>query len=411
MKRFLILITILGLIGTVTNLLYISPIPSLFAAICFPVILLYRNNFPSVVFWLFLFYVYVVISTTLYHPASFSNFRFYRYDGNFIISYLPLLVLPFLNYNLNIDRVFRFFLNITTTVSSVVFVADGLKFGGFNGLFVANNAAGGFYSIVTSLAFIYFLERKTPLNLLHLILNVLFLYATYSRGSILGLALGGLFYYFFHIRKRYLIYLIIAGVCLVQVYILFQTYPDYVKYVRGGPKVDYYTNYTRFILNSYGIVSVKFNNVLIRIYNTWPRAVDCFFHSPFFGTGFGSIDDVPFKFESKIPLILSTNIQNNKVFTDSHAHHSFLHFLGELGLFGLFIFLKFWKTIYKFLTKNNQDPRIRGFLLVSFYNLTIMSFTEHRITTPSNALPFVLALSLYYVYVNHQKKLEVNSNL
>lgn len=409
MKRFLILITIFGLIGTVTNLVYISPIPSLFAAVCFPVVLLYRNNFPALVFWLFLFFIYVLVSTTLYYPPSFSNFRFYRYDGNFFISYLPLLVLPFLSLNIDIDKLFRYFLYLTTAISSMVFMGKGFQLSGFTGLFLATNAAGGFYSIVTSLAFIYFVERKTYFNLLILALNLLFLYATYSRGSVLGLVLGALLYYFFHIRKSYLIYFIFLAICAVQIYILIQTYPLYVKYISGGPNTDFYQNYTDFITKNYGVVSTKFNNVLIRIYQTWPRAIDCFFHSPVFGTGFGSIDDVPFKFEIKIPFLLSTNSQNQKVFSDSHAHHSFLHFLGELGLVGLLIFLKFWKTLYTFLIKNNYDPRIRAFLLVSFYNLTIMSFTEHRITTPSNALPFVLALSLYYVYVNYQKKLAVNS--
>src|SRR5215217_5986389 len=107
MKKILIIVTIIGLIGTVTNLIYISPIPSLFAAIFFPIILIHRNNFPVLVFWLFLFFMYVLISTALYYPASFSNFRFYRYDGNFIISYLPLLVLPFFSYNLNLNKLFR----------------------------------------------------------------------------------------------------------------------------------------------------------------------------------------------------------------------------------------------------------------------------------------------------------------
>lgn len=405
MKKFLIYITVVGLIGTVTNLLYISPIPSLFAALVFPIILLYRNNFPRVVFWLFLFFIYVFISTTLYHPASFTNFRFYRYDGNFIISYLPLLVLPFFSLNLNIDRVFRNFLYITTAISLVAFINEGFSIKGFNGFFVANNAAGGFYSIVTSLAFIYFFDRKTYLNLTVLTLNIFFLYTTYSRGSVLGLVLGAMLFYFFHIRKKYLIFFVFALLGLTQVIILIQTYPVYLSEIKAGPYPDYYQNYFYFVAQQYGIVSVKFNNILIRMYQTWPRALDCFFHSPLFGTGFGSVDDVPFKFKAVLPFLWSYNGQEAKTFSDSHAHHSFLHFLGELGLIGLFIFLKFWNTVYDFLKRNNYNPRIRTFLLISFYNLTIMSFTEHRITTPSNALPFVLALALYYVYVNHQKKI------
>jgi len=113
---------------------------------------------------------------------------------------------------------------------------------------------------------------------------------------------------------------------------------------------------------------------------------------------------VPFIFNDAVPGIFSTNKQKKKVYNDSHAHHSFLHFLGEQGLAGLFIFIMFWRSVYKFLLQNGQEPTIRDFLLVSFFNLTVMSFTEHRITTPSNALPFVLTLSLYYVYVNYQNK-------
>lgn len=413
MKRFIIYITILGLFGTVTNYYFFSPLPSLVAAFVLPIIILYYKRVPNFIFWLFLFTIYSLASTLLYDPQALVRFGFFRYDGNFFISYLPLLVLPFLRYNFDINKLFFRFLYITTATNLIVFLVRLINWPGvFVGLFVSTNAAGGFFSIVSSLALIYFLRRKNWTNLILLLLNVFFLYATYSRGSILGLTLGFFFLYLVKWNKKYLITIIIVGISLLQVYIIYQTFSSYKKYIMNSATADMIANRDKFIHEKYGNVDTKFNNVLIRAYETWPRAIDCFFHSPFFGTGFGSLTDVPYIWETKVPFLISTNVQEKKSYNDSHAHHSFLHFLGELGIIGLFIFLKFWRSLYRFLLKNDQQPIIRDFLLVSFFNLTIMSFTEHRITTPSNALPFVLTLSLYFVYTNyfriHKKEAIIN---
>ena len=410
-RQIIIAASILGLFGTMTNILFISPLPSLIAAFLFPFILINRRYLPKTVFWLLLFFLFAGFSTLIYYPGSFLQFRFYRYDGNFFISYLPLLVLPFLSLKYNVNKVFRYFLYISTAVNASVYAINVFQNQpAFSGLFLSTNGAGGFYSIVTSLAFIYFIEQKSYKNLIILLLNALFLYATYSRGSILGLVVGLGCLYLINFRKAYLITFMLAGLSFIQIYILVDTYPEYKKYIMNSRTADIYENYDNYIQKHYGFVSTKYNNVLIRMYETWPRAVDCFFHSPLIGTGFGSINDVPFIFNDYVPGVLSTNKQKNKVFNDSHAHHSFLHFLGEQGIIGLLLFIMFWRSIYKFLLTNDQEPTVRDFLLVSFFNLTVMSFTEHRITTPSNALPFVLALSLYYVYVNYQKKLPLINN-
>jgi len=404
-RQLIIAASVLGLFGTMTNILFISPLPSLLAALLFPFILVNRRYLPRTVFWLLLFFLFAGFSTLLYHPISFLQFRFYRYDGNFFISYLPLLVLPFLSIKYNVNKLFRYFLYLSTGVNTIVYGINVLQNRSvFSGLFMSTNGAGGFYSLVTSLAFIYFLEKKSYKNIIVLLLNTLFLYATYSRGSILGLVIGLLCLFLINIRRSYLIRWLLVGLAGIQIYILADTYPEYKKYIMNSRTSNIYENYELYVHKNYGFVSTKYNNVLIRMYETWPRAVDCFFHSPLLGTGFGSLNDVPFIFNDAVPGIFSTNKQKKKVYNDSHAHHSFLHFLGEQGLAGLFIFIMFWRSVYKFLLQNGQEPTIRDFLLVSFFNLTVMSFTEHRITTPSNALPFVLTLSLYYVYVNYQNK-------
>jgi len=212
--------------------------------------------------------------------------------------------------------------------------------------------------------------------------------------------------FFLYARKSYLIALIFVAMAVVQVYLLVDTYPDYKKYVQSGPSKNIYENYNRFAAQRFGPISTKLNNVYIRMYETWPRAVDSFLHSPLVGTGFGSLNDVPTKYETLVPYVVATNAQPDNVYNDSHAHHSYFHLLGEQGLIGLSLFLVFWRSVYRFILDNRYHAVTRNFLLISFFNLSIMSFTEHRITTPSNALPFVIVLCLYYVYVNYQKKVQ-----
>ncbi|WP_242920668.1 O-antigen ligase family protein [Pontibacter liquoris] len=356
------------------------------------------------VFWLGLFTIFTILSTLLYYPKSFLHFQFYRYDGNFFISYLPLLVLPFLSYQFDIEKLFKRFLLISTGINLLVYLYFlRLAEPAFTGLFLSTNGAGGFFSIVTSLAFLFFLEKRTAVNLSLLLLNSFFLFSTYSRGSILGLILGLGCLLVIYGRRKHLITLLFVVLAAIQVIILCYTYPDYKQFIMNGPRADINQNYNTFAQRKFGSVSTKLNNVYIRIYDTWPRAVDCFLHSPVVGTGFGSINDVPFRFNEVVPHLIATNAQPNKVFNDSHAHHSFLHILGEQGIVGLGLFVLFWVSVYNFLIRNKQQLLIRNFLLVSYFNLTIMSFTEHRITTPSNALPFVIMLGLYYLYVNYYK--------
>ncbi|CAN5137493.1 hypothetical protein BH23BAC1_BH23BAC1_00780 [soil metagenome] len=410
MKQLFLILAIIGLYGTMTNLFMISPIPSLISAILVPLILfsiITRRKIPKMVFWLILYFLISFISILIYYPQSFSYFTFYRFDGNFIISYLPLLVLPFFSANLNIEKIFKYLLYFVTIIN-IINLAWYYYVGAspYFGFFTATNAAGGFFSIMASLAFVYFLRRKTYWNLLLFLLQIVFLIFTTSRGSMFGLSLGIFFFLCVKYRKSYFITLSILTIIVVQIYLFFTFYPIYENNFKHLPKDDFYLAVGNYIHNNHGYVDGKTANILIRLYDTWPRGVDTFINSPLVGAGFGSINDIPFKYETVIPNLIRINNQDSIQFSSSHAHHSFLHILGEQGIIGLIVFLMFWISIYKFLLRNGQNPQIRNFLLISFFNLTVMSFTEHRITTPSNALPFVLALGIYYVYVNHQKKLE-----
>jgi hypothetical protein len=408
MKHLFIIVCILGLYGTMTNLFMISPIPSLLSAILVPLIvlsLITKRKIPRIVFWLLLYFTISLISVLIYFPKSFTYFTFYRFDGNFIISYLPLLVMPFFNANLPIEKIFRYLLYFVT-ILNIINVIWYLYVGAFPyfGFFTATNAAGGFFSLMASLAFVFYLRRKTYWNLLLFLLQIVFLIFTTSRGSMIGLSLGIFFFLCVKYRKSYFIHLTIFTILILQIFLIYRFYPVYVKNFKHLSKEQFYPAVANYIAANYGHVDGKTANVLIRLYDTWPRGADTFINSPLVGAGFGSVNDIPFKYETVIPYLIKINNQSIQ-FSSSHAHHSFLHILGEQGILGLLIFLFFWFSIYRFLLRNGQHPHIRNFLLISFFNLTVMSFSEHRITTPSNALPFVLALGLYYIYVNYHKKI------
>jgi len=417
-KKVIVICLLIGLFGTVTNYVFLSPLPSLISLLVLPIFLIRQSQLavPRYVFYLYLYFIYSIVGVLLYNPSSLINFGFYRYDGNFIISYTPLLLIPFFAYNFPVEKAFRWFLLFCTGINALAFVATLLltRFGilynwsnpenYFHGLFKSTNGAGGFISIILSLNIVFYLKERTRRWLILIVLNTIFLLATTSRGSLLGLLAGFSFFFLLRVNKAYLIKWVLLVIVLIQSGILYFTYPLYVKYVRN---VDLEA-FSKLGANAYlgpafgGATSTKSANLLIRLIDTWPRAVDGFIHSPIFGLGFGSINDIPFYYGGW-PYLVSWDTQSYKPFNDSHAHHSYLHILGEQGLVGLGIFLLFWYSIYIYL-KKGPDTVVRNFLLVSYFNLSIMSFTEHRITSPSNALPFVITLCLYILKRNYTKR-------
>ncbi|GAB3247746.1 hypothetical protein GCM10027347_03590 [Larkinella harenae] len=405
---------LIGLFGTVTNLIFISPLPSLLALAVLPYLLLRHTVFviPRFIYYLYIYFLISLAGVLIYYPASLLNFGFYRYDGNFIISYLPLLLIFFFSYNIPVDRLFKRFLIFATAVNALAFALNLVltRFAAitdwgnpetyFHGFFKSTNGAGGFISIVLSLNIVLFLQERKKKWLLLILLNFVFLVATTSRGSMLGLAAGFAFYFFDRTNRAYLIRLALLGIVAVQGVVLWFAYPLYDRYVRDADLSEAGAN--TYISPIFGEVSTKSANVAIRVLETWPRAVDCFLNSPLVGTGFGSVNDTPLRYKG-IPYLLSLNDQPKKVFNDAHAHHSYLHILGEQGLLGLGVFLLFWHALYRYLKKGSESF-VQKFLLVSFFNLSVMSFTEHRITSPSNALPLVIALCLYMLKRNFDTK-------
>lgn len=342
------------------------------------------------------------------------EFDFFRYDGNFFISYLPLLIFPFFSANFNLEKLIHRFLTIAVLINTGLYLFYFIKTGGgvlinpsgygntFNPLFIATNASGGFYSIMLTLSFSFYIEKKDKKYAIYSILFVIFLWGTASRGSMLGVV-GGLSCYFLLKKKLYsCIYLLFSLIIIVQAIILINTYPFYIDNVKDG-------NFTT-VKENFEIDGTKENNIYLRAFENWPRAIYLFSQSPLVGTGFGSANDIPFKFKEH--SLINFNNSTDKVYNSSHAHHSFLHILGEEGILGFMLFILFWVNLFKYLISRNRiiPKSILDFLVICFFNLSLMSFTEHRITSPSNASPFILVLCLSIIYSNFHEKNKKNSH-
>jgi O-antigen ligase len=389
-KKIVFGLAFVALLGTLTNFVYFSPLLTLLIPLCIFVVNKERLKRP--VAWLYAFTLFFLVGVIAYDPRSLIEFGFYRRDGNFIISYAPLLVLPLFSFSRDTGKYLRRFYIISLSIYAALFAWHVLttSFGSglhqllFGGLFLAQNAAGGFLTILGSLGFAYAWHKRSKKELAFFAVIFFMLLATYSRGSILGLVLG-LGAWFLADRgyfKTLAVYLLVP--VLFTVGSLMIGYPYYQQQISTSNYVEEYTGED---------TSGKNANILIRLLYTFPRAYYSFSQSPIVGAGVGSFDDRPYQFEPVVPYV-QYNAQPQKLHTDSHAHHSYLHILAEQGIVGLTLFLTFWISIFWYLVRLKNQPVIRDFLLIAYFSITIASFTEHRITTPSMMLPFTIPLGL-----------------
>lgn len=402
-KKFVLGLSLVSLYGTVTNFVYLSPLLTFLVPL--GIYAVNKDELSRPVAWLYAFLLLFLISVVLYHPLSLVEFGFYRRDGNFIISYAPLLILPLFSYEFKLRQYFRRFYLFSVILYGLLFVYHLLttNFLGsiheivFSGLFYAQNAVGGFLSILGALGFAYWYHRRSKKELFCFLFIAIILAATYSRGSILGLALGiAGWYCAVTDRTKTLIGLLIIPV-LFTAGSLMIGYPYYTNRLVAEEEV------TKEIDSDVG---QKNANVMIRVFYTFPRAWYMFLESPILGSGVGSYDDRPYDLQEIVPY-LTYNAQPQKAHTDAHAHHSYLHILAEQGVVGLALFLTFWVSLFLYLKRIKTQPVIRDYLLIVFFTITFASFTAHRITTPSQMLPFTISLGLFIMHKEAYKRVKI----
>lgn len=381
----------LSLFFTNTGLVPISPLASVIGFLNLLVKIISLGKVFKVELMLIFIFIYFVTSSLFFYPLSFFDYGFYRYDGNFIISYLPIFALAFIRPIIGIGIIKKFLL-FSFWIHFIFFIywlaTKNCSFGGlcsFAGFYEARNATGGFLSIVAIISFVFLVNGFNKFKWITL-LFVMMLSATMSRGSMLGFLLSAFLYYIFTTKKILLVYYFGTVLMVVSLAVSIFFY---------DPSQDYKHTYERDIVLQFidSETSAKEANVLIRATYLWPKALDMFLTSPIVGHGIGSFNDY------------GRDVSNFQIYSSSHAHNSFLHFLAEMGLlgFGLYmlffhLFTVFWKK-YRYVNILIADMAYFSYLAVFF-----ASFTEHRITTPASMIVVSILIGIFFSLVRFSKK-------
>ncbi len=386
-------VSLIALIFSVTNFVPVSAIG--FAPMVLCGWRFFGRRYPPFIAPLVTFAAFALLSTLHYNPESFLEFDFYRHDGNFFVSYAPILAGCVYMHRWDLNKILRRFY-IFAVLANVPFYLWYVAQNGlltifrhpsdtFGSYFIARNAAGGFLAVLLCLGITCYSMKKSRGMLALMTANSLMLFSTYSRGSAFGILV--LLPYLFFGRKRWMLVTLVGGLIVASLVIAaYHTHSslDYMGYQFSIDNPD-----------------EKVANLDIRYEWLWPRALAYFRQSPIFGMGFGSFDD-------NISLVVSyfgvfgqaIGITANH--TDSHAHNSFLNILGELGVVGLALMLSFyWRLIawcqrgaWASMRENGRNFVAYRFVELASVCLLAMSATEHRLTTPSNMLPIALVISL-----------------
>jgi len=364
-------------------------------------IIINEAKYPLILIIITYFYFILSYFSTGQTIANFFSYKFLRYDGNFFFCYILFFVfaIPFIDYFKELKLYFKiifitfslfaifgiieYFLGFT----KIMIHNDGTTAGNmFTALNFAHNATGSVYSVVSLFALIFFLnEPEKKLKFIYSILLVICLvglFLTKSRGSYVGFAVGALYLFWMNYRsiKKFLI---TVAIFLVPVSILIFVTKTYNRFLE--------------LFQVTGTVSVRFN--------LWKKALYLFSKSPIFGVGYGRFNDIESFNYNRIkgyPGIFSLYTDQNYFFNSSHAHNSYLQFLAETGIVGLGLLILFWILCYRIVYKaynfsnNIYYKRIYLCALASIIALFALSFTENYMssTTIMICISMIISLSL-----------------
>ena len=390
-------IAIFSLFSTVTNFV---PFSVTFVLIVFllPFSRVYSNK-SKLYLSLIALYAYFFISTVIYSPQALFSGSFYRRDGNFFVTFLPLLLLPLFKKTFLTRIVYLRFLYFSTFVSlacmilprinlnpgDIIEIEEDISVNHF--LFEAHNAVGGFIAVILSLIIGLWMTEKNKRERIKYavcaMINVVALIDCGARGTLMAIVLS------------------VAILILVR------------KQISKGKKKRFFDKLLFIIILISNIVIVAvcsdeklYNYVLqllhisnrtyaisVRLTDLWPRAINLFFSSPILGTGYGSFNDQPYNLVRILDGLFVFNKPAQYIFSDAHAHNTFLHVMAETGLVGLGLLLNVMNNMRNEIIKL-KDKSLRYCLYIALSVNVYSSFTEHRFFTPSQMLPFLLVLGM-----------------
>jgi O-antigen ligase len=409
-------IALISLMFSFTNYIPVSAAISGLALALYPFSFA-ANRTSRVVMPLVFLFVYTVISTVLYDASSLFNYDFYRRDGNFFITMTPLLFLASTVFYADVERILKWFIYVSTFINLCVFTA-WVATGGlavlrnfateesyteiYYMLFVAHNAAGGFLAVLCTFSLALFINRRSMLTAGVVVLNVATLIASNSRGSMLGVAIAVILVFFTGRLKEKFYWLMVPALAANFLMAL---------YVYNKSDIHLLTT-QRVVVTEVigrltpGIADSVDSNTSNRLEVLWPLAIHSFFQSPIFGIGFGAYDDQPWKFIGW-PGVFAFNDSPKIFHSDSHAHNTYFNVLAETGAVGLILLLWFLNRLFNFIC-GLSPGLVRNALLLSFWACVMASFTEHRLFTPSQMMPFVIIVGM--TIAHHRFLSEANAS-
>ena len=398
MKRngILLLILCVSLFASVTNFIPVSV--SYCLLILFVPVICSRIPKKSVFWSLLCLYIFFLVSSLIYHPESLLNVSFYRRDGNFFITFLPLLILSQQRIWFNTEKIVRRFIYFATAVNLLCMVLPRIGFNPYDlitietatinhFLFLTHNAAGGFIAVVLAFNVGYFLSGRTEQTrksmLICCLINLIALVDSGSRGTLIAFAISAVLFVVLYKdlserrRSRPIDQILFLIVLILNVMIV-TVVADERLY--------------NFVLNALHISSRSFA-IGARTKNLWPKAIRLFSASPIVGTGYGSFNDDPILLKVIVKGLLAMNQPAEYIYSAAHAHNTYLHVMAETGIIGLLLLLIFLKCLRDHVMTIRNRPLRYGLYIGLCMNI-FSSFTEHRLFTPSQMIPYVLILGM-----------------
>lgn len=337
-------------------------------------------------FWIF---SYLLTTAPL---SNLLSFDFLRYDGTFLVAYLPLFLL--VDVGLTPRFVYRLvwtFLGLLAIVAvvgavmfplvaahpqllktapaNVVLILDPMQAMPvkFVGLYSTHMGAGNLYGLAFIMAVCFF-ARTTNLKLLSwsgLILAALFIGMILAGARTVDVGLAGTFVVWFARQKRYLKFTTRVGVLVLV------------------PALCFSLLYPSIFSRVLSIGDFSDSNITIRFENFRTAAQD-FLISPIIGIGFGRYKDAGKTF-SGVPHVVDIATGGEVVNADIIAHDSYLQFLAEGGVVGLALMLGIWISLYQWAKRTREriaDSGTAGALCDTVQACVLFTFFTSFTGTP-----------------------------
>jgi O-antigen ligase len=390
-KKVILFMGFFSLLFTFTNIIPLS-LTFCFLVFLLPLLFLQQQSYPHLLIVTLGLYLYFFFWTLLYSPEAFLQYPFYRRDGNFFVSLMPMVIFGLLCLKVNVENVLKTFLTSVTAINFIVFLGHRLNpsFAGqfseersyYFFFFLTHNAAGGFLSILAAISIAFWMKKKNFLYFSCILINIITLYYTHSRGSLLALLAALIVYIKF--KEKYTKLFVGMSVIFTMITLVI----GYHYWNEMGRQESFMEKYES---GTDELVDLDFERswtVLDRVVFLWPRAIDLFLKSPIVGTGFGSFNDVPYNLKG-VEYLVMMNFPEEYIYSDAHTHHSYLHILSETGVVGLFLVI-LMLVLMRNLFLNLNSKLLKDVFMLMFWVVVWSSMTEHRIFTPAQMLPFFL---------------------